>query len=303
MDEQAVAAMRRFNRFYTRFVGALEPRFLGSDLSLVEARVLYEIANRDAPTASEVQAELGIDAGYLSRIVRKLQGRGWISRGRGEDARRRPIRLTSEGRAAFAALDQDQRAHVARPLDRLLETDRATLVTALDTVRALLNGQSAPDFTVRTFRAGDMGMITARQAILYDEGWGWGRPMEALLGDVTSHFLTNFQTDREQCWVAERAGVMAGSVFVVDAGEGVAQLRLLYVEPWARGLGIGQELVRRCVEFARAAGYRELMLWTHSVLLSARRIYAAAGMRITETEMHDAFGAPEQGEIWRMDLR
>lgn len=302
MDEQAVAAVRRFNRFYTRFVGALEPRFLGSEMSLVEARALYEIATRDAPIASDLQAELGIDAGYLSRIVRRLQGRGWISRGRGEDARRRPIRLTSEGRAAFAALDRDQRAHVGRPLERLMAADRATLVTALDTARAMLGGEAAPGYEVRTFRAGDMGMITARQAILYDEGWGWGAPMEALLGEVTSQFLKNFKCGREQCWVAERAGVMAGSVFVVDAGEGVAQLRLLYVEPWARGLGIGQELVRRCVEFARAAGYREMMLWTHTVLTSARRVYEAAGMRITEVETHSEFGEPVQGEIWRMDL-
>ena len=175
-------------------------------------------------------------------------------------------------------------------------------MTALDTVRSMLGAQGAPDYSVRTFRAGDMGMITARQAILYDEGWGWGRPMEALLGDVTSRFLKDFKPGREQCWIAERGGVMAGSVFVMDAGDGVAQLRLLYVEPWARGLGVGQELVRRCIEFARGAGYRELMLWTHSVLLSARRIYAGAGMRITEVEMHDEFGKPEQGEIWRMDL-
>ncbi|MBS0502614.1 MAG: MarR family transcriptional regulator [Proteobacteria bacterium] len=302
MDEQAVAAVRRFNRFYTRFVGALEPRFLGSEMSLVEARALYEIATRDAPIASDLQAELGIDAGYLSRIVRRLQGRGWISRGRGEDARRRPIRLTSEGRAAFAALDRDQRAHVGRPLERLMAADRATLVTALDTARAMLGGEAAPGYTVRTFRAGDMGMITARQAILYDEGWGWGAPMEVLLGEVTSQFLKNFEPGHEQCWVAERAGVMAGSVFLVDAGEGVAQLRLLYVEPWARGLGIGQDLVRRCVEFARAAGYREMMLWTHTVLTSARRIYEAAGMRITEVETHSEFGEPVQAEIWRMDL-
>jgi DNA-binding MarR family transcriptional regulator/GNAT superfamily N-acetyltransferase len=300
--EQAIGAVRRFNRFYTRFAGVLDPRFLDTDLSLVEARVLYEIATRDAPVAREIQSELGIDAGYLSRILARMQKRGWISRGRGEDARLRPIALTSEGRAVFAALDERQRTQVANSLTGLAESDQATLIAALDASRALLTAAKAPEYGIRTFRTGDMGMVTARQAILYAEGWGWKEPMEALLGEVTSAFLRNFKPGREQCWIAERAGVMAGSIFLVDAGDNVAQLRLLYVEPWARGLGIGQDLVRRCVAFARDAGYREVMLWTHSVLLSARRIYEAEGFRITETAMHDEFGKPEQGEIWRLDL-
>jgi DNA-binding MarR family transcriptional regulator/GNAT superfamily N-acetyltransferase len=301
--EHAIGAVRQFNRFYTRFAGVLDPRFLDTDMSLVEARVLYEVATRKAPIAREIQAELGIDAGYLSRIIAKMQSRGWISRGRGEDARLRPITLTSEGRAAFAALDARQRDQVASSVAGLAGSDKATLVAALDTARALLGAGQAQGYSIRTFRTGDMGMVTARQAILYDEGWGWGAPMEVLLGEVTSGFLKDFKPGREQCWIAERAGVMAGSIFLVDAGDDVAQLRLLYVEPWARGLGIGQELVRRCIEFARDGNYREIMLWTHTVLESARRIYEAAGFRITEIAMHDEFGKPEQGEIWRMALR
>jgi len=301
--ENAIGAVRQFNRFYTRFAGVLDPRFLDTDMSLVEARVLYEVATRNAPVAREIQDVLGVDAGYLSRIIGKMQSRGWISRGRGKDARLRPITLTSEGRAAFAELDERQRDQVAESIASLAEADQSTLVAALETARTLLGTGQAEDYSIRTFRAGDMGMVTARQAILYGEGWGWGAPMEALLGEVTSGFLKNFKPAREQCWIAERAGVMAGSIFVVDAGGEVAQLRLLYVEPWARGLGIGQELVRRCTDFARDVGYGEIMLWTHTVLESARRIYEAAGFRITEVATHDEFGKPEQGETWRMALR
>lgn len=298
----AVTALRAFNRFHTRFVGALDAHYMRSDLSLAEARLLYEIAHREALTASELQAELGLDAGYVSRLLRRLQARGWISRGRGKDARRRPIAITPAGRAAFGALDRRTRAEVETRLASLGTTDRETLVKALETAQALLGGGEGADWTLRTFRPGDMGSIAARQSILYAEGWGWGRPMEILQGEITTAFLRDFQPGLEQCWVAERAGAMAGSVLLVDGGDNIAKLRLLYVEPWARGLGIGQALVAECIAFARAAGYAKMQLWTHSVLLSARRIYAAAGMTIVKTETHHAFGRPEEGEIWEMAL-
>ena len=300
--EDAVSALRAFNRFHTRFVGALDAHYMQSDLSLAEARLLYEIAHREAIVASELQAELGLDAGYVSRLLRRLQARGWISRGRGKDARRRPIAITAEGRTAFEALDRRTRAQVEQRLEPLGAADRETLVGALGAVRALLGGGPDRDWSLRTFQAGDMGMIAARQSILYAEGWGWGRPMEILQGEITTAFLRDFKPGREQCWVAERAGAMAGSVLLVDGGDGVARLRLLYVEPWARGLGIGQALVDECIGFARAAGYAKMSLWTHKVLLSARRIYAAAGMRVVQEETHDAFGKPEEGEIWEMAL-
>jgi DNA-binding MarR family transcriptional regulator/GNAT superfamily N-acetyltransferase len=299
MDE-AVAALRAFNRFYTRFVGALDAHYLGSGLSLAEARLLYEIATRDSPIASDLQAELGLDAGYVSRMLRRFQAKGWISRTRGKDARQRPILLTPGGRARFQALDAVTRRQVADRLEPLPSADREMLVEALGAVRALLGGGVAP-WTIRTFRTGDLAMIAARQSILY-EAYGWGRPMEILQGEVTTAFLRDFKPGREQCWVAERAGMMAGSVLIVDAGDGVGQLRLLYVEPWARGLGIGAALVDECVAFARGAGYDRVRLWTHSVLESARRIYAAAGFRLAATQVHDEFGKPEQGETWELAL-
>jgi len=297
-----IPSLRAFNRFYTTFSGALDQRFLGSTLSLAEARLLYEIATREQPVAVELQEALGLDAGYASRILRKFEASGWIERGRGADARRRPIALTPAGRAAFADLDQRQRAVLEARIETLGDIDQRALVTALDTARGLLSNEAKAGYTVRTFGTGDMGMITARQAIVYHESNGWGAPMEALLGEVTARFLRDYREGRDQCWVAESGGAMAGSVFVVDAGDGVAQLRLLYVEPWARGMGIGSDLVGRCVTFAREAGYTTLRLWTHTVLESARRIYAGAGMEIVKTEVHHEFGRPEQGEIWEMAL-
>jgi DNA-binding MarR family transcriptional regulator/N-acetylglutamate synthase-like GNAT family acetyltransferase len=300
MDD-AVAALRAFNRFHTRSVGALGAHFLDSDLSLTEARLLYEIATREAPLAAGLGAELGLDAGYVSRMLRRFEGRGWIARGRGEDARSRPIGLTAAGRAAFAALDERTRADVARRIERLGAGDRATLVAALAAVTGLLSGGEAP-WHIRTFRTGDLALIASRQSILY-EPYGWGRPMEILQSEVTTAFLRDFKPGREQCWVAERAGLMAGAVLLADAGGNVGQLRLLHVEPWARGLGIGSALVGACVQFARGAGYERVRLWTHTVLTSARRIYEAAGFRITETEVHHEFGKAEQGETWELELR
>jgi DNA-binding MarR family transcriptional regulator/GNAT superfamily N-acetyltransferase len=297
----AIAAVRAFNRFYTRFAGALDAHYMDSDLSLAEARLLYEIANREAPLAAELQVELGLDAGYVSRILRRFQAKGWIDRGRGEDARRRPISLTGAGRAYFEALNARTRAETAARIDGLSDAEQDTLVAALDTVTSLLSARTAP-WQIRTFRAGDLPLIASRQAILY-EPYGWKRPMEILLGEVTTGFLRDFKPGREQCWIAERAGMMAGAVMLVDAGDNVGQLRLLHVEPWARGLGIGSALVGECIGFARAAGYERIRLWTHTVLTPARRIYEAAGFRIVSTEVHHEFGKPEQGETWELVLR
>lgn len=296
--EQAVAAVRAFNRFHTRFIGALDAHYLETDLSLTEARLLYEIATRQAPLASELQAELGLDAGYVSRILRRFEGRGWIERGRGADARQRPIGLTPAGREAFAALDARSRDQVAARLEPLSDADRATLVAALDTVTGLLGGQEVP-WTIRTFHTGDLHLLASRQSVIYQD-YGWGRPMEVLQGEVVTAFLKTFREGREQCWIAERAGLMAGSVFLADTGDDIGQLRMLYVEPWARGLGIGRALVDECIAFARAAGYRKMHLWTHTVLASARRIYQPAGFELIATETHSAFGKPEQGETWEL---
>lgn len=301
MDQ--IETVRSFSRFYTRAVGALSPRFLNSEMSLPEARLLFEIAQEDRALAADLVPRLGMDAGYLSRVLARFEGRGWIERPRDvTDGRRRPIALTTEGRALFADLDRRQRDAVLGMLEPLTPGARTLATEALGKAQALLAGPP-PAATIRTFRPGDMGAIASRQAILYDEGWGWGRPMEVLLGEVTTGFLRTFQPGHEQCWVGEVAGRMAGSVFCTDGGApGLAKLRLLYVEPFARGLGLGEALVDACVAFAREAGYEAVELWTHTILTSARRIYAAKGFRLIRTEMHEDFGEPVQGEYWRLEL-
>ncbi|QUD86779.1 bifunctional helix-turn-helix transcriptional regulator/GNAT family N-acetyltransferase [Phenylobacterium montanum] len=299
----AVDSIRSFNRFFTKYVGALDPRFLGTDLSLSEARLLYEIAHADGLLALDLQGGLDMDPAYVSRVLKRFEDRGWITRGRGEgDARQRPIALTAAGRTVFDDMDARQCAEVAATLDRLGPAQQGELVAALACAKALLDDKAQRQFSLRTFRAGDMGLIAARQSILYREVYGWGPQIEVIEGEVTTNFLRDFKPGREQCWVAEVDGVMAGSIFVTDEGEGLCRLRLLYVEPFARGLGIGEALVATCIDFARQVGYREMTLWTHTILESARRIYAAHGFRIVETHVHEEFGAPVQSETWRLDL-
>lgn len=296
--------LRRFNRFFTLFVGALDPRFLGTDLTLAEARLLYEIAQSEAPLARALGDALAMDAGFVSRVLRRFETRGWIERLRGPaDGRQRPIRLTPAGQAAFAELDQRQQAAVEAQLDRLRPAEREQLAAALDRAKNLLDPAAPPrPVALRAFRAGDMGMITARQAILYREGFGWGPQIESLVGEVTARFLRNFKPGRENAWIAELGGEMAGSVMLTDEGDGLCRLRLLYVEPFAQGYGIGKQLVSRCVAFGREAGFREMVLWTHSILTTARAIYAQHGFILAESEMHDRFGVPLMGETWRLDL-
>lgn len=301
--ESEIASVRRFNRFFTRFVGALDRRFLGLDLTLGEARLLFEIAQGDGCLAADLLSVLDIDAGYLSRLLGRFEKRGWIERTRGEgDARRRPIRLTASGRAMFDLLDSRQRAEVVAVLESLDAVHRGQLVGALDTARALLSPADG-SFSLRTFRPGDMGLIAARQSILYRSVYGWGPMIEVIEGEVTTAFLRNFKPGSEQCWVAEVDNIMAGSIFVTDEGDGLCRLRLLYVEPFARGLGIGDALVAACIAFARDTGYARMTLWTHTILESARRIYAAHGFAITDVAVHEEFGEPVQGETWELALR
>jgi DNA-binding MarR family transcriptional regulator/GNAT superfamily N-acetyltransferase len=311
--EDALAAVRAFNRFYTLFVGALDPEFLGTNLSLPEARVLFEIAQGSAsesgvtgagqPVATDIQAALDMDAGYVSRVLARFQARGWIIRARvAGDGRRRSIALTPAGRAAFEVLDERQRAKVTAVLVRLSPSQRSDLVASLKTARNLLRQPAQWNVSLRSFRAGDMGLIASRQSLLYRETFGWGRGIEVNIGEVTAAFLKHFKPGREQCWVAEIDGVMAGSIFLTDDGGGLSRLRLLYVEPFARGLGIGDTLVAACIDFARQVGYDAVWLWTHTILESARRIYAAHGFTITDVHMHEEFGEPVQGENWRLEF-
>lgn len=301
--EEAIAAVRTFNRFYTRRVGALNQRFLGTELSLPEARLLFEVARGAQPLAVDIQRALDMDAGYLSRVLARFEARGWIVReSGGEDARRRPISLTPEGRAVFELIDQRQRDEVREMLAPLTQAQRLDLAAALGAARTLLDPTPARDFSMRTWRTGDMGLLASRQAILYREDYGWGRGLEANIAETVAAFVGGFRQGRDQAWIAEVAGAMAGSILLTDEGDGLCRLRLFYVEPMARGRGIGDALVSTCLGFARQTGYRAMTLWTHAVLTSARRIYAGHGFEIVATAMHDDFGKPELGETWRLEL-
>lgn len=304
MQEDAIEAVRRFNRFYTRRVGALNARFLGTEATLPEARVLFEIAQAERPAASDLRKALDMDAGQLSRTLARFDARGWIERGGGAaDGRRRPVSLTAAGRAVFDLITARQRAEVAAMLAPLAPMQQRDVVAALGSARALLGEAPARDYAIRTLRTGDLGILAARQAIFYRDHYGWGRGLEVNILEVVAHFLAHFRDGRDQGWIAEVNGAMAGSILVTDEGDGLARLRLLYVEAMARGRGIGDALVSTCIGFAREAGYTQMMLWTHTVLTSARRIYAAHGFRLTESAWHDEFGAPMQSETWRLDLR
>jgi DNA-binding MarR family transcriptional regulator/N-acetylglutamate synthase-like GNAT family acetyltransferase len=301
--EDAIAAVRLFNRFYTRRVGALNQRFLGTELSLPEARLMFEIEHAEQPVATDLQKLLGMDAGYLSRVLARFEARGWITRQAGaDDQRRRPIALTSAGRAIFELIDQRQRDEVTEMLRFLAPAQQSDLVAALGEARTLLDPAPGKDFSIRAWRTGDLGLMTARQSAFYKQVYGWGRGLELNIADAAANFLRNFKDGRDNGWIAEVAGAMAGSVLITDEGDGLCRLRLLYVEPMARGRGIGDHLVDLCLSFARDVGYRTMTLWTHTILTSARRIYAAHGFEIVAVETHEEFGEPVQGETWRLQL-
>jgi len=313
----AVAQVRHFNRFYTRVVGALDEGHLHSSFSLAETRVLYEVAHADdrsdGITATELCRSLGLDAGYVSRILRGFERRGLVERARSpEDARRSLLRLTPKGRSTFDDLNLRATAAVADLLEPLAEGRRRELLDAMRTIESLLgggNGGAGPaspqaPFILRPHRPGDMGWVVHRQAVLYAREFGWDEHYEALIARIVADFIERFDSRRERCWIAERDGETVGSVFVIKNAEreGVAQLRMLYVEPSARGLGIGRRLVRECTEFARRAGYKSIVLWTNSVLVSARRIYEAEGYRLVKEEPHHSFGQDLVGQFWEMEL-
>lgn len=301
--DQTIEAIRSFNRFFTRHVGAIDSRFLDTDANLAEARLLFEIAGREPVLANVLQNELCLDRGYLSRMIARFEERGWITRDRLDaDARARPIRLTGTGREMFDQIDQRQRAAVAQNLDRLGPTERDDLVQALTRARLLLDPHACAEFILRPARTGEVSQVAARQSVLYAASHGWGHGLETLEAETTAAFLRHFKPDREGCWIAEIGGVLAGAVFLTDEGNGAARLRLLHVEPFARRRGIGDALVRECVEFARDRGYRQITLWTHTVLDAARRIYARHGFECIATETHHEFGEPVQGETWRLIL-
>lgn len=300
-----VKAVRGFNRFYTRQIGVLDEHLLRSPLSLGEARVLYEIANSDLPVASDIAATLGLDAGYLSRILAGFIKRGLVTRTRSRsDGRQAPLSLTSKGRALFAGLNRDSDEQVASLISKLPGPAQDQLVGSMQFIQHVLDeqGDSEQSLVLRQHHAGDIGWVIQRHGEIYGEEYGWDTRFEALVGEIASNFLRANDPARERCWIAELNGMRVGCVFLVQRSRTVAQLRLLLVEPSARGLGIGQRLVAECVSFARAAGYKRMRLWTNDVLVSARKIYQAAGFRLIEEERHEDWGKPLTSQTWEMSL-
>jgi DNA-binding MarR family transcriptional regulator/GNAT superfamily N-acetyltransferase len=307
MDPDAsVPAVRRFNRFYTKQIGVLQRGWLGSPFSLPEARVLYELANHDQPTATEVGNELGLDAGYLSRMLRSLANGGFVRRTRSAaDGRRAHLSLTRRGQAAFAQLNQQTHEDVAAMLRRLSGGDRRRLVAAMETIERLLSvkPQGPTSYVLRPPKPGDLGWVVHRQGALYAEEWGYNEEFEALAADIVASFVRHLDPSRERCWIAEREGEIVGSVFLVRKTNSVARLRLLLVEPSARGHGIGSRLIDECVRFARQAGYKKITLWTQSELDAARRLYKRAGFTLTAKKPHDSFGRKGLvAETWDLSL-
>jgi DNA-binding MarR family transcriptional regulator/GNAT superfamily N-acetyltransferase len=306
--EQRAEAIREFNRFYTRRIGALGEGHLDSKFSLTEVRVLFELANREHPTASEIAETLGLDRGYLSRTLRSFQKRGLVTMKTGPDDRRRALlRLTPAGRRAFSPLNTRAREDIVAMLEPLPAPEQQRILDAMRAIRTSLDRKNesasanAP-YTLRSHRPGDMGWVVHRHGVLYFKEYGWDERFEALVAHVVAEFVDNFDPARERCWIAERDGEIVGSIFVVAKSKTVAKLRLLLVEPSARGLGLGSRLVDEVIRFARQAGYKKIFLWTQRELTAARKIYAAAGFKLVSEDPHDSFGESLIAETWELVL-
>lgn len=307
---QDATAVRRFNRFYTRQIGVLRKTFLDSPYSLAEARVLYEIASRRAPTASDIARALDLDAGYLSRLLRTFERRGLIKRTASpRDARQSHLSLSPRGRRAYAPLEQRSQREAATMLARLTPADRSRLIASMHTIQGLLDNdlrtrprRAGNGYTLRAPVPGDFGWIVRRHAEVYAQEYGWTEPFEGLCAQIVAEFADDYDKKRERCWIAEMDGEPVGCIFLVEDSANVARVRLLLVDPKARGLGLGARLVDECVRFARRAGYKKITLWTHSVLTAARHVYQTAGFRLTGTEQHNSWGRPVTSEFWDLDL-
>jgi len=304
--DRRVGAVRRFNRFYTRKIGVLREGAYRSPFSLTQVRVLYELAHRDRPTATELGRDLGLDAGYLSRILRGFERRGLVVKTRSPaDGRRSHLALTAYGKRAFAPLDARSRDEVMAMLARLSGTEQGRIVGAMHTIQELLGDRDTPPlspYVLRGPQPGDLGWVVHRHGALYAREYGYDDEFEGLVAQIVARFVQRYDAKRERCWIAERDGENIGCVFLVKKSPTVAQLRLLLVEPAARGSGLGTRLVGECVRFARQAGYRKLVLWTQSELAAARRLYEAAGFRLTSSERHHSFGKSLVAEVWELVL-
>jgi DNA-binding MarR family transcriptional regulator/ribosomal protein S18 acetylase RimI-like enzyme len=309
-------AVRQFNRFYTRCIGALGEAHLGTPFSLTEMRVLYELTQRRTTTATDIRDALGLDAGYLSRTLRAFRKRGYITAAPGDDRRRTVLSITPAGRKAFAPLEKRTRQAVHELLDPLSSGERHRVLDAMRVIRSAFgdpdvvaprtrdNGgaHGAHSVRLRDPRPGDFGWVVQRHGAVYAEEFGYNAQFEALVARVVADFAAHWDPARERCWIAERNGAPVASIFVMAKSKTIAQLRLFLVEPEARGLGIGRRLVDEVIEFARGAGYRKVQLWTQSELIAARAIYKATGFTVIRRERHARFGKPLEAEIWERAL-
>ena len=298
--------VRRFNRFYTRQIGVLHEHLLDSAFSLTEVRILYELAYREQLTSADLCRELGLNAGYLSRVIAGFEKQGLIAKTRSPtDARAAQLQLTEQGQRTLAPLVDASRREVAAMLERLPPTAQQELVAAMGQIQGLL-GEPSPSsslsYILRNPQPGDMGWIIHRQAVLYAQEYGWNNEYEALVAEILAKFVREFDPARERCWIAEKDGKVIGSVFIVRQDDTTAKLRLLYVDPCARGLGIGSRLVDECLRFSRQVGYTNMVLWTNSILTDARRIYDRAGFELVEEEAHHSFGKDLVGQVLAREL-
>jgi DNA-binding MarR family transcriptional regulator/GNAT superfamily N-acetyltransferase len=303
--EARIDAVRRFNRFFTRRIGVLREGLLHTPYSLTEARILFEIAHREGLSASDLSRDLGLDPGYLSRILTRLERQDLIEKVRSEtDRRRRLLALTPDGEDAFSLLDSRLREEVAEMLGDLSEGDQRRLLEAMRTIEGVLDKsfEFSEPFFLRAHEPGDIGWVVQRHGELYFQEYGWDERFEALVAQIVADFVNNYDPAKERCWIAEMGGERVGCVFLVKASDTVAKLRLLLVEPEARGLGLGTRLVEECIRFARSRGYQTLTLWTNSVLDAARHIYEQQGFKLVEEEEHHSFGKDLVGQNWELAL-
>ncbi len=301
--QEKAEKVRQFNRFYTRRIGVLHEHLLESEYSLTEVRILYELAHRTAVTSVDLCRMLGLNAGYVSRVISGFEKKGLLAKTRSEaDARVSQLQLTAKGRKTFQPLSDASREEVMAMLRQLSGPAQDQLIDAMGHIQGLLGEDAPSSYVLRDPQPGDMGWIVHRQGLLYAREYGWNAEFEALVAEIVARYVREFDPRSDRCWIAEKDGKVAGSIFVVRHDDTTAKLRLLYVDADARGLGIGRRLVDECVRFARQAGYRKMVLWTNSVLVDARRIYEKAGFRLVEEEAHHSFGKDLVGQTWSLDL-
>jgi len=307
--DQRLQAVRSFNRFYTRQIGLLNEQLYRSPFSLTEVRVLYELAHREKPTATALSRHLGLDAGYLSRILSGFEKHGLVEKiPSTADGRQSLLKLTAHGREVFAPLDQRSNIEVSGMLSELSAVEQNRLIEAMHTIETLL--EARPDhasadkalYLLRPHQPGDMGWVVHRHGVLYAQEYGYNEQFEALVAEIVADFIQHYDAKRERCWIAEKGGEIVGSVFLVKKSKTVAKLRLLLVEPTARGLGLGKRLVDECVRFARQVGYKKITLWTQSNLYAARHIYEGAGFNVVNKKPHQSFGHDLVAETWELKL-